>query len=477
MLMTGLQAGSPSTHRRAETAASPVHSGGGQAPGPRCRGLRGVLPQLTADPLGFLGESWRRHGDVVRLPLGRPPLGRIGHLVVHPQDLQHILVERQRDYELSSAYEVLGSVLGEGLLTSHGEDWRTRRRTVQPAFHPARLTRVAPLVGAAAEDGADALAAQQGPVSLYDEMARITLDVVGRALLGVDVRDTASVIAPALRVAQDFAIKAIYSPWSPLLGSGVRGMPTPAGHRFREAIGHLHVVVDELIERRRGSVRPGDDDVLALLLGSTTDADDPEHLRDELTTFLLAGHETTASALTWTLVSLAGSAQVRRDVQDELDGVLGGRPAELPDLDRLPLLAAVVSESLRLHPPAWMLERRASSDDVVGGFDLRAGSAAILGIYWTHRHPEFWPDPETFDPSRWLATPAGGRPRTAYLPFGAGPRQCIGGAFSLLEAKLVLATLLQRFDIDPVPGADTRPQPRITLTASPSLRAVVRPRR
>ena len=464
-------------HGTAGTESAPVSPSGRKAPGPVRRGPCGVLPELTADPLGFLGESWRRHGDVVRLPLGRPPLGRIGHLVVHPQDLAHVLVERQRDYELSSAYAVLSSVLGEGLLTSHGEDWRARRRNVQPAFTPSRLTRIAPLVGAAAADGSEALARKVGPVLLYDEMARITLDVVGRALLGIDVRDTASVIAPALRVAQDFAIKAVYSPWSPLLGSGVKALPTPAAYRFRQAVAGLHVVVEELIERRRGAIAPGDDDVLALLLGSASELSDPTRLRDELTTFLLAGHETTASALTWTLVSLAASPEIRRDVQDELDSVLGGRGAEYDDLDRLPLLSAVVQESLRLHPPAWMLERRASVSDVVGGYDLPAGSAVMLGIYWTHRHPEFWSDPERFDPQRWLGVPAGARPRSAYLPFGAGPRQCIGGMFSLLEAKLVLATLLQRFDIDPVPGADTRPQPRITLTASRTLLATVRPRR
>jgi cytochrome P450 len=456
---------------------TPVHRTGRVAPGPFRRGLRGVLPELTADPLGFLGEMWRLHGDVVRLPLGRPPLGRIGHLVVHPDDVQRILVERQREYELSSAYDVLRSVLGEGLLTSHGDDWRLRRRRLQPAFSPARLAGVAPLVCAAAEDGCHSLAERVGPVRLYDEMARITLDVVGRALLGVEVRDTASVIAPALRVAQDFAINAIYSPWSPLLGSGVRHLPTPAAHRFRRAIAGLHVVVDELIERRRSSVEPGDDDVLALLLGSTAGDTDADILRDELTTFLLAGHETTASALTWTLVSLASSPEVRRDVQDELDSILGGRAAEYADLDRLPLLSAVVSESLRLNPPAWMLERRASADDVIGGYDLPAGSAVILGTYWTHRHPEFWNAPDRFDPGRWLGAVAADRHRAAYVPFGAGPRQCIGGAFSLIEAKLVLAALLQRFDIDPVPGADIRPQPRITLTASASLEAVIRPRR
>ena len=436
-----------------------------------------MLPELTADPIGFLGKSWREHGDVVRLPLGRPPLGRVGHLVVHPDDLQHILVDRQRDYELSSAYEVLRSVFGEGLLTSHGEDWRTRRRTVQPAFHPARLNKIASVVAAAAEDGARALAGREGQVALYDEMARITLDIVGRTLLGVDVANTAEVIAPALRVAQEFTINAIYSPLSPLLGSRVKALPTRSARQFRRAISDLHAVVDTMIDGRRGSVAPGDDDVLALLLGATEAyGSDTARLRDELTTFLLAGHETTASTLTWTLLSLATSPSVRHDLQDELDGVLGGRAPTPSDLDRLPLLAAVVSESLRLHPPAWMLERRASVGDIVGGCAVPAGSAVILGIYWTHRHPEFWPEPERFDPARWLATTASDRPRTAYLPFGAGPRQCIGGAFSLLEAKLVLATLLQRFDIDPVPGTDTRPQARITLTAAHGLKATIRQR-
>jgi cytochrome P450 len=301
-------------------------------------------------------------------------------------------------------------------------------------------------------------------------MAAITFDAVGRAMFSVDVARAAPVVAPALRTAQEFAIDSIYSPLRPLLRSRIHRVPTPSARRHRRAIAQLDEVVADIVVRRR--TRGGDaDDILGLLLGA--DAADggpyaPATIRDEVLTFLLAGHETTASALTWTLALLSRHPQVRGELHAELDRELAGRPPELDDLDRLPLLAAVVSESLRLYPPAWMLERQAAEADVIGGYAIPAASTVMLVPYLVHRHPAVWSDPETFDPARWLG-PQPARPRGAYLPFGAGPRQCIGGGFAILEAKLVLATLLQQVVVDPLPGERVTPVPRVTLTAGDGL--------
>jgi cytochrome P450 len=198
-------------------------------------------------------------------------------------------------------------------------------------------------------------------------------------------------------------------------------------------------------------------------------------VRDQVMTFLLAGHETTASALTWTLALLSRHADVRRRVVAELDAVLQGRPVTQADVASLPLLGAVLKESLRLFPPAWTVERRAEQADEVDGHVLPAGSTVLLSPYLTHRHPEFWDNPEGFDPDRWLN---GGPvlPRGAYLPFGAGARQCIGGAFATLEATLMLATLLRVIEVDLQPGPPLRPVPRITLTAGTGMPAVARAR-
>ena len=452
---------------------------GARAPGPRGALVRGSLPGLARAPIDYLGAAWREHGDVVRLRLGPTPLGVTGHLIVHPDHVQHVLVDRRRDYELSTAYEVLRSVLGGGLLTSHGDTWRTRRRLLQRAFAPARLERVAPLVAAAADAGAQRLvreAAGRGAVDLYAAMAGITYDAVGRTMFGVDVAASAPAVARALSRAQEFALASVYSPLGALLGPRVSSLPTRRARHYRADVGTLAGVADDVIARRR-LARGDPDDLLGLLLGAGSDDGGPfgpVALRDEALTFLLAGHETTASALTWTVALLSEHPSVRADVADELAATLGGRAAEHSDLDRLPLLSAVVSEALRLYPPAWMLERRAAVADVIGGFSVPAGSTIIVSPYLTHRHPDFWPEPERFLPGRWLDASRPVR-RTAYLPFGAGPRQCIGGAFALMEAKLVLATLLQQVELDLVAAAPS-PVPRITLTAAPGLVVSVRRR-
>jgi cytochrome P450 len=453
---------------------------GARAPGVHGAPLRGVLPALARSPIDFLGGAWREHGDVVRLRLGSGPLGATGHLLVHPDHVLHVLVERQRDYELSTAYEVLRSVLGRGLLTSHAETWRTRRRLLQRAFAPARLERIAPLVALAAETGTERLlraADGDQPIDLYAAMAGITYDAVGRSLFGVDVSASTPTVARALAGAQAFALASFYSPLGALLGERVSRLPTPAAGRYRADVRDLAAIADDVIERRRAAGGDGDD-LLGLLIGAGPTDGGPygrQALRDEALTFLLAGHETTASALTWTLALLSQHPSVRSDVHDELAAVLGGRSAQHADVERLPLLSAVVSEAMRLYPPAWMLERRASVDDVIGGFAVAAGSTVILSPYLTHRHPDFWPHAERFDPGRWLDGPPT-RHRGAYLPFGAGPRQCIGGGFAVLEAKLVLATLLQRVDVD-LSGAALRPVPKVTLTAGAGVAVTVRRRR
>lgn len=448
-----------------------VPKGSGMTSAPVARGTvwGGSLTGLRRSPIEELTSAWRAHGDVVRLRLGPARLGRTGHLLVHPDHIEQVLVRNASNYQLSAAYEVLERFLGDGLLTSHGEAWKRHRRLAQPAFSPRRLSVVAPMfVDAATVAAQRVVNLPHGRVDLSSEMARLTLDGVGRALFGAHIADEADVVAPALRIIQDETLQAVYSALPVPVRDSVRRIPTRGARRYRSAVRDLDEVVQRLISHRRRHPSPSDDLLGQLMIAEMGNAPDDVAVRDEAMTFLLAGHETTASALTWTLALLSRHPEVRRRVHAELDSVLSGRAPSEVDLPDLPLLRAVINESLRLFPPAWTIERQASSSDTVGGFDIPAGSTVVLAPYLTHRHPAFWSNPEGFDPDRWL-TADSTRPRAAYLPFGAGARQCIGGAFSILEASLMLATLLQSTQIDLLPGESLRPSPRITLTAGPGI--------
>jgi len=421
----------------------------------------------------FLSE-WRAQGDVASLHLGPRGLARVATLLVRPEHVEQVLVRNARNYSLSASYAVLEGFLGDGLLTSQGDRWRRHRRLVQPAFAPSMLTAAAPHFVDAAVDAAVRLSAGTDQhVDLAAEMGRLTLDGVGRALFGADLDAEAPVVGRALRTVQDFTVHAAYFPAPAAVQIRLKDLPTPGATRYRAAVRELDRVIGALVDRDRPA--PAGGDLLSMVTAAAAGGAPGREVRDQVMTFLLAGHETTASALTWTFALLSRHPDVRRRVVTELDEVLRGRRVTQADVASLPLLGAVLKESLRLFPPAWTMERRALQADQVDGHLIPAGGTVLLSPYLTHRHPEFWANPEGFDPDRWLD---GGPvlPRGAYVPFGAGARQCIGGAFATLEATLMLATLLPRVSVDLAPGPALRPVPRITLTAGAGLPAVTRAR-
>ena len=437
--------------------------------------LAGSLPGMRRDAANEFLHEWRQQGDIASLNLGPRGIGRVATLLVRPEHVEHVLVRNARNYQLSASYAVLEGFLGDGLLTSQGDRWRRHRRLVQPAFAPTALTLAAPHFVGAATDAVTRLAtgADQS-VDLAAEMGRLTLDGVGRALFGADLVDEAPVIGRALRTVQDFTLHAAYFPAGAAVQTRLKDLPTPGAVRYRAAVRDLDRVIGRLVARHRPEPVGGD---LLSMVSAAAEPGEAGHreVRDQIMTFLLAGHETTASALTWTFALLSRHADVRRGVVAELDEVLSGRPVTQADVASLPLLGAVIQESLRLFPPAWTIERQAARADEIDGHVIPAGGQVLLSPYLTHRHPEFWHNPEGFDPDRWLdGGPA--LPRGAYLPFGAGARQCIGGAFATLEATLMLATLLPRVEVDLAPGPPLRPFPRITLTAGEGMPAVTRAR-
>ncbi|MGZ3418170.1 MAG: cytochrome P450 [Polyangiales bacterium] len=425
--------------------------------GPRGMPLFGSVFDVWRDPLGFFVRGVRDHGDIVRFRFG--PWDYV--LINDPEAVRHVLVENARGYQKSRSYDALRLVLGNGLVTSEGEFWRRQRKLAQPAFHKKRLVAFADVMAKTTEE---MLAEwdKQGPTTfdLHEEMMALTLRIVGRALFGVDLAGDARAIGEAVSVgikhANDFAEAIIkVPPW----------IPTVANVRFKRAVKVLDAMVMGIIEERRKQPNLGDD-LLAMLMSARDDEGKgmtDRQLRDEVMTLVLAGHETTANALSWTFSVLSRHVQVDRDVHREAASVLGDRVPSFDDLPSLAYTAKVVAESLRLYPPVWVFEREAIEDDVVGGYAIRRGTIVAVSPWALHRNPKHWPNPEGFDPERFDPAAVEARAKCAYLPFATGPRQCIGDAFAKMEAQIVLAAIARKWRFEHLPGALPEPDAKVTL--------------
>ena len=434
------------------------------APGPRGHALLGSLPDARRDPISLFSRSFREYGDVVRFRFGP----RVAHLVSGPDGVNHVLAENNKNYgKKTRGYAVLRYVLGNGLLTSEGEYWKRQRRIAQPAFHRQRVAGFAQTMVSAAEQAAAQLEEQRGSViDVHHQMMRLALRIVGETLLGCDPTEDAADVGRSLgwllRVANERTTRLVFLP--PLL-------PTPRNRRFRRELERLDQVVLRIIAERRH--RKGDD--LLSMLMEARDADSGEtmsdrQLRDEAMTMLLAGHETTANALTFTWLLLARHPEAMRELRAELAQVLCGRAPRVEDLPRLVFTRRLLQESMRLYPPAWIIARSATGADEIGGYEIPAGSLVFVSPYVVHRHPLFWADPERFDPHRFAREP----PRGAYFPFGGGPRMCIGNAFATLEAELVLATMAQRLSFELLRDQPLELEPSITLRPRRGLPMLLR---
>jgi cytochrome P450 len=436
------------------------------APGPRGHPLLGNLPEARRDPIGLFTRSFREYGEVVRFHFG--PV--VAHLINSPAGVNHVLAENNKNYgKQTRGYASVRYVLGNGLLTAEGEVWRRHRRIAQPAFHRQRIAGFAQTMVRAAQDAATRFEAQRGrSLDLAAEMSRLTLRIVGETLLGFDPSDSADEVGSALTYLLSVAAERTsrFLPVPPLL-------PTAENRRFRRSLRTLDEIVLRIIaERRRSKGDRGD--LISMLMESRDEETgatmDDRQLRDEAMTIFLAGHETTANALTWTWYLLSRFPAAFRELRQELAQVLGGRAPTAEDLPRLRYTRMLLEEAMRLYPPAWIISRSASGDDEIGGYHIPAGSIVFVCSYVVHRDPRIWEDPEGFDPHRFESAP----PKGAYFPFGAGPRQCIGNGFATMEAELVLATLAQRVRLELVPGHPVELEPSITLRPRQGMQMVVR---
>ena len=438
-------------------------------PGPKGHWLLGTFPEFRRDQLGLHRRCFREFGDVVPFRILHHP----AFYLFHPDAIEEVLVTKARDFVKSDAIRLLTPILGNGLLLSEGDSWLRQRRLVQPGFHRQRVTAYGELMTGFAEDRMQ----RWKPGSTLDahaEMMAITQAIVAKTLFDASVSDDSGSVASALHVLLiDFFNR---------LRTVVRfpsWMPTPANLKVRRAIRDLDALVYRIIETRRAS---GEDrgDVLSMLLHAQ-DADDgsrmtDKQVRDEVMTLFLAGHETTAVALSWTWYLLAQNPRVDAALAEELRTVLDGRPPTVADLPRLRYTEMIVNESMRLFPPAYALSRQVLRPTEIAGYPIPARAAVVMPLWVTQRDPRWFDRPEEFLPERWADDLAKRLPRFAYAPFGGGPRQCIGNTFALMEAVLLLAVIAQRFRLELVPGQDIRPVPYVTLRPEPGVRVVLRSR-
>ena len=431
---------------------------------------------FARDPIATVAGRFATYGDIYYAP------SRDGGLYVikHPDHIRDVLFTHAAAFHKThTALDRLSHVLGDGLLTTDGAVWKRHRRMIQPAFHKPRLRQYAAMMAGEA----DALARRWRDGQTEDmgsAMMGLTLRIVSKSLFSHDVEADIGRVADLMDAFQ-----------TSLSGPSIlpRWVPSPARRRLQLSVQAMDEMMHGLIEKRRkesaetnsGAMGDGPPDLLQMLLAAKDDEGDggglsDKEIRDQLVTFFVAGHETTSHALTWTWYLLSQNPRAEKALHDELDAVLGGRLPEPGDLDSLPYTEQVIQEAMRLYPPAYAIPRKAHAEASIGEYAVAPGSEVIIWIYMTHRDARFYPDPEKFEPERFAPDRRAELPKLAYLPFGAGARACIGKIFAMVEAKVIVATLAQRFSPRLAPGQRVGVKPRVTLLPKYGMNMTLRAR-
>jgi cytochrome P450 len=424
-------------------------------PGPDGIPVVGNYLAFVRDPFEFMTSTAREYGDIAAWEELDGPIYQLNH----PDYVERVLVANNENYVKGQSFQrTLGPITGNGILNSEGAVWRRNRHLIQPAFDPDRIREYAELMTDATEE---LLATwEDGETQpVHGDMMTVTLRIVARALFGVDIDEHVDEVGAALEEFMDASESLSHF----VLPERV---PTPSRRRIERARERLDCVVYELIEERRAN--PGERDVISMLLAVTDDGGEglsDEQIRDEVVTLLLAGHETTALALTFTAYALARHPHVEERLVAELDETLEGRVPTIRDLANLTYTERVVEESMRLYPPVPGIVREPVEPDVIGGYEIPAGATIRMHQWVVHRDPRWYDDPLAFRPERWTDDLERSLPKLAYFPFGAGPRRCIGDRFTMLEARLLLATIYQRYHLELTPGTEL--DLMATVTARP----------
>jgi cytochrome P450 len=424
------------------------------APGPSGGSpLRALTEMKRKGILQLYYDAWKQYGDVVRFQMGPVVL----HTVISPEHVQYVFVKNAENYSKGSTYDKLRIALGSGLLTAEGPLWQRQRRLMSPTYTPKAVTKFAKIM----TDSTDQMLsrwqepARSGallPVNM--EMMRLTMTVISQSVFGVDVGERFADTGQALRFILEYASTHTMSFIDPPLW-----LPTPTNRRLKHSLDMIDRFIYGIIAERRKN--PDPDYLLTLLMQArdeeTGEVMDEKQVRDEALITFFAGHETTAQLLTWTWYMLARHPEIEERLHAELSSVLGGRTPTVADIPSLTYTRRIIDETLRLYSPVAITARDVVADDEIGGYQIQAGSMAVIAPYMTHRHPDFWAHPESFDPDHFLPEQISARPRYAYYPFGAGARICLGIHFALLEAVLVLAETAQHFRLRLPPGQEIHP--------------------
>lgn len=432
-------------------------------PGPKGLPVLGLALELRNDPLGTLQRLAHEYGDVVTMPVMR--MRRV--LLNRPEYIQQLLVLDHAKLRKSALTKmVVGPLLGQGLLISEGDFWRRQRRLMQPAFHRARTNEYAPVMVECALQQAQQWHSGETR-NIAEEMMKLTLEVAVRTLFGTSLASDSEGIGRAMTFLMRHFLRRARTPWRV-----PETWPTPGNRRAKRELEYMDSMVYRIISERKKETQPRND-LLTLLMASMHEDGTQmteKQLRDETMTLFVAGHETTALSLSWTWYLLSENPAAQARLHEELREVLGGRPAETRDLEKLPYLNAVVHESLRLFPPAFIMARLNAEPFRVGEYEIPPGTTVLASQWVMQRDARYFEQPEKFLPERWLGGLAERLPAGVYFPFGDGPRRCIGQGFALLETALVVAALAQKFQFRLEPGFPVVPEPLITLRPKHGIR-------
>jgi cytochrome P450 len=430
-------------------------------PGPKPRFPIGNMPLASPDPLATFSSWAREYGDIFYYRAAWIHV----YFLNHPDLIEAVLVRNYQNFLKDHVVRKSRWFFGDGLLTNEGESWLRQRRLAQPAFHRERIATYAKIMTDYAEQMLTTW--RNGETrDVHQEMMQLTLRIVVRALFNVEAEQTEK-ISQVMNVLMRNTTGARM-----LLPPQFRYLPTSTMIEFRRAVRQADETVYGIIARRR-EAQSDSGDLLSMLMqardedgGRMTD----KQLRDEVMTFLLAGHETTALTLSWTWHLLGQNPEVEQKLHEELDRVLDGREPSFSDLPALPYSERVIKESMRLYPPAWGVARTVIKEFELGGYHIPAGSNVVMSTWIMHHDPRYFPEPEKFDPDRWLPEKAQKLPKFAYFPFGGGPRQCIGASFAMMEATILLAAIAQQFQFRAEPGHMVTPSPSFTLRPKQGIR-------
>ena len=442
-------------------------------PGIRHRTPFAFMRSLRADPLAAVGRALAQHGDAVGIQGG--PVRVV--VLARPEYARHVLIRNARNYGKGPQLAKLRRIAGSGLFFVDGDACRRQRRLVAPAFQRAKIEAMVPHLVAGADELVTRWAHRHGGGAYFDatpDLSKVAFDVVCRAMFATDAREQADTFHRHAAFAASYA-QYLFDHVFPL----PLWLPSARNRRLRAALAGVRGVVPGLIAQHRAQA-PLPDDLLGLLMAvrdeETGAALSDDELYDELMTFVNAGHETTAAALGWALYEIGRDPALRARLRAEVDAQLAREAPTLAGLARLDLLDRTIRETLRLHPPGWAIPREALEQDEIDGVLIPRGATAMIAVYHVHRHPEFWSEPERFDPDRWREGRGEPRHPFAYLPFGLGGRRCIGEDFALLELRAVLARLLQHFELETDPAHPVVARPQLTLKPAHGVRLRLGPR-